>query len=231
MKQPHLPEHVLTAMQGDVVALTGAGISKASGIPTFRGQDGLWKKYSAAQLATPSAFQNNPQLVWDWYIYRLNIIMAAQPNPAHYALVQLEKQGLLKTLITQNVDSLHQEAGSQKVLELHGNIRRIWCTHCDQKIWLQTPPSTIPLCPTCNSIMRPDVIWFGEALSPSILSAAIKAAEQADVMLVIGTSALVSPASELPYYTKQKGGLLLEFNPQPTPISPVSYTHLTLPTN
>ncbi|MFX1511324.1 MAG: NAD-dependent deacylase [Promethearchaeota archaeon] len=223
-----IPIEIIEAVKGNIVAVTGAGVSKASGIPVFRGKDGLWKNYRAEELATPEAFRTNPTRVWEWYIYRLNIIMNAKPNTAHITLVELEKSSNF-TLITQNVDGIHREAGSQNILEIHGNIRRIWCTYCNHRTWLKKPPDDPPYCPHCKNLMRPDVVWFGESLNPEILNKAVKAVESADICLVVGTSGIVMPAAALPHYTKRAGGFVVEFNPQNTPITPIADLNVPLP--
>ncbi len=223
-----IPTEIIKAVKGKVVAVTGAGVSKASGIPTFRGKDGLWRNYRPEELATPEAFRNNPKRVWEWYIYRLKIIMNAKPNAAHITLAEIEKHGNF-TLITQNVDGLHREAGSQNILEIHGNIRRTWCTQCNHYAWLQKPPNTPPHCSQCNNLMRPDVIWFGESLNAEILGNAMSAAESADLCLVVGTSGVVMPAASLIHYTKKTGGVIVEFNPRHTPITPIADLTVPLP--
>jgi len=210
-----------------VVALTGAGISAESGIPTFRGKDGLWKKYRAEDLATPFAFQRNPKLVWEWYVWRMNIISKAKPNPAHVVLAEMEKEGILRAVITQNVDGLHFKAGSKNVIELHGNIWRIRCVDCNWKTVLNSPPTQIPpICERCGGLMRPDVVWFYESLPQDALNKAFKLAAQSDLMLVIGTSGVVQPAASLPLITKNQGGILVEINVADTPLTLVCHYSL-----
>ena len=202
------------------VALTGAGISAESGVPTFRGKDGLWKQYDAKQLATPSAFRRNPKLVWEWYSWRINLIKKAKPNPAHVCLSKLESNGLLNVVITQNVDNLHQRAGNKNVLELHGNIFRVKCVSCNYKATITEAPSEIPpKCPKCGSLLRPDVVWFGEFLDVKLLHEAYRMASKADLMFVIGSSLLVSPAADLPKLTLDNGGKVIEINLDETYIS------------
>lgn len=201
-----------------VAVLTGAGVSAESGIPTFRdAQTGLWAQYRAEDLATPEAFRRNPRLVWDWYAMRREGVMRAAPNPGHLALVALERiitaRGGVFTLITQNVDGLHTAAGSQNVIELHGNIRRVKCFDCDRiaQRWEPTddPP---PRCAECGGLLRPDVVWFGERLPTDALDAAWTAAEACDVFLSIGTSGLVEPAASLPRAALRRGATVLTIN-------------------
>lgn len=206
----------------NAVVLTGAGISAESGIPTFRGKNGLWKKYKPEDLATPFAFQRNPRLVWEWYAWRMDLISRAKPNPAHITLAEMEKEGIIKAVITQNVDGLHFRAGSKNVIELHGNIWRVKCVNCNWKTVLNSPPSRIPpTCEKCGGLMRPDVVWFHEPLPREALHGAFKLAAQSDVMLIIGTSGVVQPAASLPLVTREHGGILIEINVTDTPLTPI----------
>lgn len=201
--------------------LTGAGISAASGIPTFRGKDGLWKKHRALDLATPQAFNNNPALVWEWYHWRQKIILRSKPNPAHVALVELETKVKEYLLLTQNVDNLHQRAGSRHVLELHGNIFRTQCIQCGIKAShadIETPFVGIPKC-SCGGMLRPDVVWFGEPIPPSIWQTTVDFLNKADTVIICGTSGVVWPAAALPEMAKSKGSTLIEINIEATPIS------------
>ncbi|MET1159627.1 MAG: NAD-dependent protein deacetylase [Thermoprotei archaeon] len=205
------------------IAFTGAGISAESGIPTFRGKNGLWEKYKPEELATPEAFQRNPVRVWEWYRWRLGIVLSAKPNPAHYALAELEKIGIVKCVITQNVDGLHQQAGSKCVIELHGNIRRAKCINCGYRVWWSKPPEKIPpRCPKCGGLLRPDVVWFGEPLPREEWEKAVREASRADVVLVIGTSGVVYPVALIPYMVKEKGGIVVEINLDTTPITEIA---------
>jgi len=201
-----------------IVFVTGAGISQESGIPTFRGKDGLWRKYDPMKLATIDAFYEDPKLVWEWYEERRKNILAANPNPGHTAIAELEKYKQVSVL-TQNIDGLHQRAGSTQVYELHGSIITIKCTVCDFKdkivsSFLQLPP----LC-KCGNMLRPDVVWFGESLPQDVWKSAIEQASLCDVMVVVGTSLAVSPANLLPLYAKQNGAAMIEVNIEQTPMS------------
>jgi NAD-dependent deacetylase len=202
-----------------VVILTGAGISAESGIPTFRGSDGLWKQYKPEDLATPQAFAKDPRLVWEWYDWRRSLIAKAEPNAGHRALVQLEAAKPNFTLITQNVDGLHERAGSRQVLKLHGDIWRMECSGCgrnwpDRRVPL---PKLPPHC-GCGAIARPGVVWFGEPLG-EVWAEAEHAAREAEVLLVIGTSAVVYPAASLAPIAKSTGARVVEINPEETPLS------------
>jgi NAD-dependent deacetylase len=196
-----------------IVFVTGAGISQESGIPTFRGKDGLWRNYNAMELATIDAFYKNPKLVWEWYNERRRNIFAAQPNLGHKAITELEKYAEV-TILTQNIDGLHQKAGSTEVLELHGSIVKIKCSVCDFKDQIITEFSEIPPLCKCGNILRPDVIWFGESLSQDIWQRAIIFSSQCDLMIIVGTSLVVSPANTLPIYAKQNNATLIEINPE-----------------
>jgi NAD-dependent deacetylase len=198
-----------------IVFVTGAGISQESGIPTFRGNDGLWRNYDAMKLATIDAFYENPKLVWEWYNERRKNIFSAKPNLGHKAIAELEKFSQV-VVLTQNIDGLHQMAGSTKVLELHGSIVKIKCTVCDYKDEILTEFSDIPPLCTCGNILRPDVVWFGEGLPQDVWEEAIFHANSCDVMIISGTSLVVSPANTLPIYAKQNNAFLIEINPDET---------------
>ncbi len=201
-----------------VVFVTGAGISQESGIPTFRGKDGLWRNYDAMKLATINAFYDNPKLVWEWYNERRKNIFSAEPNLGHTAIAELEK--FVKVVVlTQNIDGLHQRAGSTEVLELHGSIVKIKCTVCDFKNEILTEFIRIPPLCKCGNILRPDVVWFGESLPQEIWQQAMIHASKCDVMIVVGTSLAVSPANTLPIYAKQNKATLIEINPEETIMS------------
>jgi len=204
-----------------VVALTGSGISAESGIPTFRGEDGLWKGYRAEELATPEGFSRNPERVWEWYRWRLDdFFRKAKPNPGHLALARLEEFVDL-TVVTQNIDGLHQRAGNSRILELHGSAWRVKCSRqqCDLGHG-KTPDSLekMPVC-ECGAPLRPDVVWFGEMLPPGVLEDGAASASACDVALVVGTSALVYPAASLPFLALEAGAFVIEVNPAPTPLS------------
>ena len=201
-----------------IVFVTGAGISQESGIPTFRGKDGLWRNHDAMKLATIDAFYENPKLVWEWYNERRKNIFSVEPNLGHKAIAELEKFVKVVTL-TQNIDGLHQRAGSTKVLELHGSIIEIKCTVCEFKNKILTEfTNTPPLC-KCGNILRPNVVWFGEPLPQDICQDAITHASKCDVMVIVGTSLVVSPANTLPLYAKQNNAFLIELNPEETMMS------------
>lgn len=202
----------------EIVFVTGAGISQESGIPTFRGKDGLWRKYDAMKLATIDAFYENPKLVWEWYEERRRNILSAQPNAGHLAIAELEKFRSVHVL-TQNVDGLHQRAGSAKVHELHGSIITIRCTSCDFKETITSSFSKLPPICKCGNILRPDVVWFGEPLPQDVWNEAMQRAISCDLMVVAGTSLAVSPANLLPVYARQNGSTLIEINPEETSMS------------
>ena len=189
-------------------------------MPTFRGNHGLWNEYRAEDLATPEAFGRDPKLVWEWYDWRRGLIAGARPNAGHYALAELETRVPNFTLITQNVDDLHDDAGSRNVLKLHGSIWTVRCTGCGkERVDRSTPLREIPPKCDCGSLLRPGVVWFGEALPPAVWQKAERAAENADLFLVIGTSALVYPAAGLATIAKRAGAKVVEINIAETPLS------------
>jgi NAD-dependent protein deacetylase/lipoamidase len=238
-----------------IVVLTGAGISAESGVPTFRGPNGLWKSYRPEQLATPEAFARDPCLVWEWYAWRRSLVGKCRPNPGHLALARLAL-GVpgRTTIVTQNVDGLHHRAaravaaapsseagpGAQRSddggpdlvrdpepafpLEVHGAIHRDRCSGCGRSSdgvtdVDATSVGTLPRCLECGALLRPDVVWFGESLDPEVIGASFDAAREADVCLVVGTSALVHPAAAVPDVTLRSGGIVIEVNLEPTPLS------------
>lgn len=201
-----------------VAVLTGAGVSAESGVPTFRGVGGLWKNHRPEQLATPQAFTNDPDLVWEWYHWRRGLINEASPNAAHNAIVRIERNIPDFTLITQNVDGLHLTAGSREVLEIHGNFTRARCSSCTHRIPLSRETGVL-ICEKCGALMRPDVVWFGESLDHDILEASHNASQSADFFLVAGTSSVVQPAASLAFAARQSGGYVLEVNLDPTPLT------------
>jgi len=228
--------YLLAAKQ--IVVLTGAGVSKESGIPTFRDAlGGLWTRYDPTELATPQAFRENPKLVWDFYEYRRELMRPAEPNPGHYALAALQKRFPTLRIITQNVDDLHERAGSTDVIRLHGNIAHNKCSaNCQgnptlvdvsQITWDKT--SGPPPCPHCGKPVRPDVVWFGEMLPSDQLEHAAKLLQIADVMLVVGTSGMVSPSAEMPGIVKDNGGVVIEVNPDYSMISRIATLKLEGP--
>jgi NAD-dependent deacetylase len=201
-----------------VIVLTGAGISAESGVPTFRGKDGLWRQYRATDLATPEAFAQDSKLVWEFYNWRRELLAPLEPNAAHRALVALERQVPHFTLITQNIDGLHWLAGSEKMLELHGNIWWVRCTQCHRATEdRRVPLPELPQCQECGGLLRPHVVWFGESLDPEILGRAFQAVQSCQVMLVIGTSGVVQPAASMGLHAKEKGAFVAEINLEPTP--------------
>jgi len=208
------------AEAGSVVVLTGAGVSAESGVPTFRGDAGLWKQYRPEDLATPEAFRRNPKLVWEWYDWRRCRIAEAAPNPAHYALAALEARKPGFTLVTQNVDGLHDVAGSNRILKLHGDIWLVRCLNCgSENVDRRAPlPEIPPRCP-CGGMLRPGVVWFGEMLPRDILAEAEKAALGAGVLLFAGTSAVVYPAAGLIQVALSARAKVVEVNLEATPYS------------
>ncbi len=232
-----IPDGVLARLRAArrVMALTGAGVSAASGIPTFRAPGaGLWSQYSPSVFATPRGWARDPQLVWGWYTHRRRLARRAQPNAAHTALAALGAYYPAFTLVTQNVDGLHQRAGSQHVIELHGSLYRVRCSRDDTPVdWQdpdddnpaalealergETPP--VPHCPDCDALLRPDVVWFEETLPEAAFAEAEEAARQCEVCLVVGTSALVWPAAGLPLTAQRRHALIIEINPEHTDLS------------
>ncbi|HUL51001.1 MAG TPA: NAD-dependent deacylase [Candidatus Nitrosotalea sp.] len=204
-----------------VVVLTGAGVSAESGVPTFRdAQTGLWSSFRPEDLATPRAFRQNPRRVWEWYEWRRKLVAAAMPNPGHKALAELEKRFTECHLITQNIDGLHQRAGSRNVIELHGNITRTKCFDEGTIIsnWKETG-DVPPRCPDCGGQLRPDVVWFEEPMPEAETALAFRLSRACDLFFSIGTSAVVYPAASLPFEALESGATVVEINPQPTPLS------------
>jgi len=205
----------------NIAVLSGAGISAESGIPTFRGEDGLWKNFRPEDLATPDAFSKDPKLVWEWYEWRRKLIKDSKPNPGHYALADFEQQVSDYTLITQNIDGLHQLAGSRNIVEMHGNLWQIRCTRCGNiEQNFEVPFKELPpLCKNCNSLGRPNIVWFGEVIPMPIIDKSLMAIENCQVMLIIGTSGVVEPAASMGLIAKQTGKTIIEINLEPTPNS------------
>jgi NAD-dependent deacetylase len=211
----------IIAAAREVTVLTGAGVSAESGLATFRGAGGLWEGHRVEDVATPDAFRRDPTLVWRFYNARRTGLRAVKPNPAHRALVALEDRfGERFTLATQNVDGLHQAAGSRRVCELHGSLREVRCTECDG-LWDRgtEPLPDLPRCPECGALLRPAVVWFGESLPPREWELAQEAAERCDCFLVVGTSAVVYPAAGLIRSARSAGARVIEFNLEKTEAS------------
>lgn len=216
-----IPEPVLSRIRaaGRVCVLTGAGVSAESGVPTFRGAGGMWEKYDFSKLATPMGFREDPRLVWEWYQLRQREIKKASPNPAHETIAEMERCFDSFFVITQNIDGLHRRAGNKNIIELHGSIWRMRCTRDGTVTDVEAPVEEIPPLCHCGSLMRPDVVWFGEQLSQESLERSSEIARECEVMFVIGTSAVVYPAAALPALTKNSGGLVIEVNLEPTDIT------------
>jgi len=215
-------EKLLTRLKNaySLSVLTGAGISAESGVPTFRGKDGLWNNYKAEDLATPTTFMNNPRLFWDFYSWRRKLLKDVKPNLGHYALVDLERLFSDFLIITQNVDNLHFVAGNKKVIEIHGNIMRTKCSECGaayDEIFYDADP--IPSCKQCSGMIRPDVVLFGESLDEKLLRKAQETAANCEVFFSIGTSGVVEPAASLPFLAKANGSYIVEINETETPLS------------
>lgn len=204
---------------GSIVFFTGAGISAESGISTFRGEDGLWKKFRPEELASFDAFIKNPELVWEWYNYRKKIIHDSNPNPAHLTIAEMQSHFKDVTVVTQNVDNLHRRAGSKKIFELHGNIERNFCINCKKFHNEELDFSAgVPKC-ECGGLIRPDVVWFGEYLPEDQFLGGEKAAINSDIFFVVGTSAIVYPAAGLIYTAKASGVVIVEINIEETSLT------------
>jgi len=205
-----------------ITVLTGAGVSAASGVPTFRGGDGLWKNFRPEALATADAFGRDPRLVWEWYAWRRSLIAACEPNAAHQVLAEWSRRFPNFTLITQNVDGLHEKSGTATVLRLHGSIWEVRCWEScaaspgqwrDDRTEFEVLP---PRCPHCGGIIRPGVVWFGEMLDPDVVDAASRAAD-CDIFMTVGTSAVVYPAAGFIDQARKHGAFTVEINPEATP--------------
>lgn len=235
-QQPATPESERINFAQDLIkranriaVLTGAGISAESGVPTFRAASGLWKEFRVQELATAQAFHRNPMLVWEWYDWRRSMIAQVKPNPGHRALAALEQHTNAFTLITQNVDGLHQQAGSREVLEIHGSIWRLRCIACDREWMDRTAPLALPPRCECGAVARPAVVWFGEALPAGVWNRAEQAVSSCDLLFVIGTSALVYPAAGLVPLARSSGAKIVELNIESTPVSGLVDCTLTGP--
>jgi NAD-dependent deacetylase len=215
-----------------VVAFTGAGISKESGLDTFRDLGGIWQQVRPEDMATPQAFRRQPAKVWQWYAARFNRASEVQPNPAHHALASWEKLFPVFTLVTQNVDGLHQRAGNVNVLELHGTLREAKCQHCgrrrDMAEAVAASPDEPPAC-ACGGLFRPSVVWFGEMLPEAAMAAATEQAATCDLFLSVGTSGQVYPAAGLIELAHRQGACLIEINPEPTAHSGMAHLQLAAP--
>jgi len=231
----------LISSADSICVLSGAGVSAESGVPTFRGEEGLWKSYSPEELATPTAFRRDSRLVWEWYDWRRGLIRDCRPNPGHTALARFALGTRTVRIVTQNVDGLHEQAAREAAagadpspalpLELHGSIFRVRCASCTYEIPHRDPintgtPEDLPRCPVCSSLLRPGVVWFGESLDPEVLSEAFRVAQASQLCLVVGTSALVHPAASVPLATHESGGRIIEVNPTETPLTPMAYVSL-----
>ena len=225
--QVEFTDRFLDVLKGarSVVVSTGAGVSAESGVPTFRGEEGLWKKFRAEELATFEAFQANPEIVWEWYNYRREIINKIEPNPGHYAIAEMAGLFDKFQLVTQNVDDLHRVAGSEDIVELHGNIKRNRCLDCGQVSYDEEFEQFPPLC-KCGGRLRPDVVWFGELLPAGAIEEAFAVSKSCDLFFSVGTSGIVQPAASLPHTAKQHGAFVTEVNIGPTEITFMADLHL-----
>lgn len=209
-----------------IMVFTGAGISKESGVPTFREAGGLWEEFKAEDFATPEAFSRRPKEVWEWYRFRRNLAKKVEPNPAHYAVASLESLHFDFMVATQNIDNLHTRAGSKNVIELHGNIMHSYCMKCGHLVDESAGelPGEVPTCPRdgCSGIMRPKVVWFGEHLDPRDLERSFKFATTCDCCIVIGTSGFVYPAAQLPFLARRNDACIIEINPEPSAITQIA---------
>jgi NAD-dependent deacetylase len=217
-----------------LAVLTGAGVSRESGIPTFRDpQEGLWARYDPMDLATQEGYLRNPPLVWQWYEYRFGMVEQASPNPGHRAIAELERLLPHVTVITQNIDGLHQAAGSTDVVELHGSIRRFKCVNGNHTGFSRSDfadqSEVPPHCPRCGELLRPEVVWFGEMLPEAALARAFQESRRCDAMLVVGTSGEVQPAASLPYYAAQAGASVIDVNPNRDEIAALADVYLPGP--
>jgi NAD-dependent deacetylase len=206
-----------------LLVITGAGISNESGIPTFRGNDGLWNNYRAEELATPWAFERDPETVWKWYDWRRGIIGRAEPNPGHLAIKELEDRFENFLLITQNVDGLHGRTGVKNIVEIHGNLWRVRCMREQTtSMLMDVPLASIPPKCQCGAMLRPDVVWFGESIPTQALEQSFGALEMCDTLIVVGTSGAVYPVASFPETVKSNGGFVIEVNIEATPISRIA---------
>jgi NAD-dependent deacetylase len=238
---PAFPSELLDSLAAarHLLVFTGAGVSAESGIPTFRdAMSGLWSRFDAAELATPDAFRRDPALVWGWYEWRRMKVLQAQPNPAHEAIAQLARRLPALTLVTQNVDDLHERAGSQVAARLHGSLHRPRCFACDTPAHFDPGSPAVadagarvdpPRCPDCGGPIRPGVVWFGESLPEADWGAAMAGLEAADMVISVGTSSLVFPAAEIPAWAARAGLPVVQINPQPTRLDELARFNLAGP--
>ncbi|TGN19043.1 SIR2 family NAD-dependent protein deacylase [Leptospira idonii] len=220
MNIPSLPPAALEKIRSskNITAITGAGISQESGIPTFRGAGGFWKNYKAEELATPEAFSKNPNLVWEWYDWRRDLCLKAEPNPGHLTLAKWESHATSFHLITQNVDGLHVRAGSKQLKQIHGNIFTTRCTKCEDLRPIETSGRD-SFCRKCDSPLRPHILWFGEMYDTTLLQSCYEIASRSEVILIIGTSANVSVPASMAEEAIRRGALSIEINPETTSLS------------
>ncbi|TGK79926.1 NAD-dependent deacylase [Leptospira montravelensis] len=227
-----LPPDIIQRIRSakNILFITGAGISSESGIPTFRGEGGYWKTFKAEELATPEAFKKHPNVVWEWYDWRRGICADAKPNPGHLTIAKWQLASPSIHLITQNVDGLHPKAGSKNLLEIHGNIFRARCTSCGENFSLMEEGINQPglkYCPICESLLRPDIVWFGEGYDNKLLTKAWELSKAAQIVFVIGTSANVSVPANLALTAIRNGALGIEINPETTTLTPSMQFHFS----
>jgi NAD-dependent deacetylase len=220
-----IPQNVIDRLleSESVVFFTGAGISAESGIPTFRGKDGIWNKLKPEELANFDAFLRNPEMVWEWYSHRKKIIHESHPNPGHLAIAEMQNLFNEVIVVTQNIDNLHRRAGSSRIYELHGNIERNYCIRCKTRYNSELPfEGKIPKCTNCGGLIRPDIVWFGEFLPQDQFQSSVDATRNCDVFFIVGTSAVVYPAASLIYTARDSGAYIIEVNIEETEISYLS---------
>ena len=237
----HISDHLISKLHSakHVVVFTGAGVSAESGIPTFRDAlTGLWSNFDAEMLATPQAFERDPSLIWGWYEWRRKLIMRAQPNPAHEAIARLAKLVPRLTLITQNIDDLHERAGSTDIIHLHGSFFSPRCFYCAHPHVFPLGEPDIPdggqrleppHCEKCNRYIRPGVVWFGEPLADDCYARAKQAVRECDLLFSVGTSAVIYPAAVLPFEAAERGATVIQINPATTELDPVATFNLQGP--